>query len=157
MDTLMVMNTDSGATLQFSPEALAQQLLQGGEVRKAAVMIRLAEMGPMAEPAVPALIEVLRAESNYLRGYAVIALRQIGFKAIDAVVEVLQDENAQVRYRAAKVLGLIGHSRAVRSLKRLLADSDPLVQHAAYMALRHIHSPDAQTALKEYFFATKVD
>jgi HEAT repeat protein len=153
----MVMNADSGAMLQFSPESLAQRLSQGGEVRKAAVMLRLAEMGPMAEPAIPALIDVLRSESNYLRGYVVIALRKIGFAAIGAVIDVLDDENSQVRYRAAKVLGLIGHNRAVPALTKLLADQDALVQHSAYMALRHIHSPDAQDALKKYFFATKVD
>lgn len=153
----MVVDSDQGATLRFSPEVLAQQLLQGGDVRKAAIMIRLAEMGPMAEPAIPALIEVLKGDSNYLRGYAVIALRKIGFAAIDAVVDVLSDENAQVRYRAAKVLGLIGHNRAVPALTKLLTDSDALVQHAAYMALRHIHSPDAQSALKKYFFATQVE
>lgn len=59
-------------------------------------------------------------------------------RAVDPLIEALDDENWSVRARAANSLGNIGDSRAVGPLIETLDDSDSAVRFSAVGALGSI-------------------
>ncbi|MEW6304722.1 MAG: HEAT repeat domain-containing protein [Verrucomicrobiota bacterium] len=97
-------------------------------------------LGPLAEPAVPYLIEMLAEPDRKKRMDINRALKGIGPNAIDRLVSALSHTNAQVRAEAAAVLGLNGQaaSRAVPPLIRCLKSSDKNERSAAARSLGRI-------------------
>jgi HEAT repeat protein len=51
---------------------------------------------------------------------------------------MLSDTDPDIKIRAAKSLGEIGHESAIEPLERLLSDKDPDVRYAAYNAVEKI-------------------
>jgi HEAT repeat protein len=111
----------------------------------------LAEMGPLAAPAVPALIEALRIKNDIPHG-AVRALGRIGpaaKEAVPALCECLKEKLSYgLRTEAAEALGRIGPaaSPAIPALKELLRDNFWQVRVAAEDALELIQSGAGQTS-----------
>lgn len=93
----------------------------------------LAEFGPEAAPAIPALIDHL---SRHPRDCSH-ALARIGSASVPALTKALQHQDENQRFWAAATLGRIGlpARRAVPSLRRLLSDVDGAVRVAAAQAL----------------------
>jgi HEAT repeat protein len=89
------------------------------------VWVYVKALGAMgAEEAVPALLEVARARSDFTGETAITALERIGGdEAVDALIALLDGPLAA---RAADALGRIGGARAVPAL---LAHADPAKRH----------------------------
>ncbi len=94
----------------------------------------LGRIGPVAQLAIPSLVESLAFdESPAVRDAAETALAEIGTPAIPALVHLLEDQEAELRRRAAGSLGQMktGAKPAVPQLEKRLEDSDPLVRFSA--------------------------
>jgi len=128
------------------------------KVRDEKVATVLWKLGPEAVPAVPVLIQALRAEET--RGAAGYALEQITLHVEGAGVylgEALADPDATVRRVAAKALQQLGPSAAsqVPALMKALNDSDEEVVSRALDALGGIgiHAGAAVPALLDMILA----
>ncbi len=100
----------------------------------------LAELGPSAAHAVPALIKALGSTNEEVQWHAAAALSEIGPAAKDAVqplTAALKSSSPMVRGHAAHALEEIGPpaQSAVPELAKLLADKDKNVARAAIDAL----------------------
>ncbi len=107
----------------------------------------LAEMGPVAAPAVPALIMALSDDSdwrdhyNQVRRGAARALGNIGFAARAAnpiLIETLENRDYNVRLETVKALGKIGpksSEEVVAALTSVLDDPDLEIRREAAAAL----------------------
>lgn len=99
----------------------------------------------IGSPAVPFLIEALKAESKQVRWRAASALAEIGAEASSAVpslIAMLHDEDEYIRRIAAYALGKIGPqaSSAVPNLVDALQDSDRNLRMVVAYALGKIGS-----------------
>jgi HEAT repeat protein/S1-C subfamily serine protease len=108
----------------------------------------LAEMGPRAQPAVRALVEVLKDKDEPTSRRAQKALENIGVpdKADVAYLKTaLQDRNERVRIYAADALGRLGLDArsTVPELVKALSDALPPVRQNAAQALGQI-GPEAK-------------
>lgn len=84
------------------------------------------------------LIEVLKNENKYVRVRvrAASALGEIkDARAVEPLIEVLDDEDSSVRWNAAMALGQVGDARAVEPLIEALKDEDRIVRRETAMAL----------------------
>jgi HEAT repeat protein len=90
-----------------------------------AAAVFLGEMGPAAEPAIPALIEATRAADKETASCAVQALAQIGSATIPTLIETLSDPDPGMRISAAVALGNLGPiaKESTPALSRLLIDA----------------------------------
>jgi HEAT repeat protein len=81
-----------------------------GSVRRSLLAAqRLGEMGPVAEPAIPALIRALEpSRRDELSATAESALARIGPKAVPALIGALDSLHPETRDAAARALGTIG-------------------------------------------------
>jgi len=102
--------------------------------------LSLAQVGPPAADAVPALVSALVDDAGPVRNAAALALGQIGPAAIPALVQALDHLDPRVRSGAALSLGGTGTAgrRAMPSLHGALSDEDPRVRLAAAEALARI-------------------
>ncbi len=121
-----------------------------GYVRGFAVW-SLGELGPAAEPAVPALMQALR-EEDQRRGVAAQALAKLGPAALGAapaLVDVLACADARRRWNAAIALGRLGPGAAAHApaLVTALRDGDARVRAQAALALGRLRSRDAATVV----------
>jgi beta-lactamase regulating signal transducer with metallopeptidase domain/HEAT repeat protein len=117
----------------------------------------LANMGPAAKPAAPALIAYLKERGQPQRGTAAFALHAIFLEAKDptplpALIEALKDDDDHVRSSAARVLGMYGAMAkdAVAAMVPLLGSEEPRVQLDVASALWKIDptlSPKVVAAL----------
>jgi HEAT repeat protein len=109
-------------------------------------------LGPLAQPAVPAMIRTLSSEKTFVVEAVAEALGRIGpatAEAIPALVDALRSPWEYIRQAACTALGRIGPAAidAVLPLIRALADSQQLVQTAAAEALCRI-GPSAKPAVR---------
>jgi HEAT repeat protein len=105
------------------------------EVRSEAVnALACIKDGRAAEP----LIAVLRDPDGETRLVATFGLVRIGREAVGPLIAALGDQDPDVRWQAAEVLGQIGDGRTVAPLRNLLRDGDALVRTAAQDALDSI-------------------
>jgi len=98
----------------------------------------LGTIGPRADAAIPVLGElILFDDAEDVRDAAAIALGGLGDPAIPALVTLLQDQDVDVRWRAADALGLLpGNSPVVeQALDLALADDAPVVRITALESL----------------------
>lgn len=98
----------------------------------------LRRLGPEARQAIPALIQALGDEDDYVRGLVVAALSTVGRRAeesIPALLEALEDESEYRREGAADALGSIGSTQGaeavIPALIQALEDPSPLVRRQA--------------------------
>jgi HEAT repeat protein len=87
----------------------------------------------------PLLYMALREDSWYSSKIAAKVLADVGKPAEKKLIEMLQENSAQLRQRAAWVLGEIPSRQAVGPLIGLLKDKNWMVQNEALVALAKIH------------------
>ena len=93
---------------------------------------------PGETPDVEGAIRLLRSPDVQMRQFVAYLLGRVGdARAIEPLIDALQDENPGVRGAAANALGAIGDNAAVPYLKPLLNDTNPqLVVWAAFALTR---------------------
>lgn len=111
----------------------------------------LAQLGPKASVAAPALAAALGDPNPEVRREALFALASMGPEAapaLAAITTALDDPEMHVRAIAAYALGSIGEGAkgAIPKLRTELQSSDPVVRVAAAWALVHISSDVNQVA-----------
>ena len=95
----------------------------------------------------------MQNEDAQVRVSAAEVLGQIGSGAVDAMpalIQVLRDQNPEVRQYAVGALGHIAAVDAVPALMQALKDQNPKVRNNAAWALEQIGTPEALKAVKEY-------
>ena len=102
----------------------------------------------MIEQEIEELIQALQDDDEDIRWDAAFALRDIGERAIPALIQALQDQD--VRRRVALALGKIGSVDAVPALIQALQDKDINVRASATRALKEIGTLGALNAVKGY-------
>jgi HEAT repeat protein len=125
-------------------------LIQALKQEKAALWacLVLAEIGPDAADAVPALADAVRADTRpEIRREAALALGAIGpasAKAVRVLTERLVDADSSVSSSAAYALGRIGPEAkaAVPALRKGVESSDPFVQTISAWSLAKIEPQD---------------
>jgi HEAT repeat protein len=127
---------------------LIRQLDTGNEMAKIAAAATLADLGPEAAPAVPALVSALADKSEHVKLNASIALGKIGKPSVGPVAKLLSSMNTGERYYAVWTLGLIGPAAkdATPAVLQCLSDKDDGVRRKAAYAVGRIQ-PDAKTAI----------
>ena len=121
-----------GAVPDFVPDELLQRLQLQQRVRdltanlslpcaddRRAAANALAGIGPKAEAAIPALLSAFQDDDEEVRDRAAEALVEIGPVSIPALIDTLNNELPDVRFRAAYVLGKFG-SDAEPSIEGLI-------------------------------------
>jgi hypothetical protein len=80
-----------------------------------------ADLVAIGEPAVPALSELLRSDSNWLQAFrAAEALGQIGDgRAAGPLLNALRHSNSNVRWSAVRALAVVGDARTLIELRRV--------------------------------------
>ena len=138
-----------------NPEMLAQKKLigEGMDKRSTDELVKLlghvnrnvrqeAQFALVDKQATAALAGVAKANANPLaRLHAIWGLGQLGrknAKALDSVIALLGDKDAEVRAQAAKVLGEAKIAAAQNALLKNLSDESPRVRFFAAMALGKI-------------------
>ena len=114
----------------------------------------LAQIGPAAQEAAPALIEALLDRESFVRVWAAVALARVQPEnpdAIPALVAGTHDAISFVRSLAAWHLGRLGPMHpgiksAVPELRELLNDKDPSVRAEAIVALENLAGKGAPPA-----------
>lgn len=138
MKLIELLNELPGVELQYEPALY----------RRAAAARRLGDIGPLAQLAVPALLQALTAGDSVVRSRAAESLGRIHTDAghvVPALVNSLSDTNSEVRASAAEALSGWGKEAqpAVPRLVQLLDDrSDRDLMTAVREALKQI-DPDA--------------
>jgi HEAT repeat protein len=109
-------------------EPLVRALTEG-RIARAIAGCALIDIGP---PAVPALVELLGAESSQVRAIAAELLGRLGTASNGtALLEVLDDPEPEVRVAAVRGLGRLGSRTTAAALPALLDDPVPYVRAAA--------------------------
>ena len=106
----------------------------------------LVDLGPKAQPALPALVAALADPDAHVRREVLFAMAAIGPEAAaakDAILAVLGDSDAHVATVAAYALGRIGPAAqmALPKLGQTLESTDPVLRVASAWALVHV-APD---------------
>ncbi len=103
------------------------------------------KFGESKDPKViPRLIEFTKSKDGNERRLAASALEKLsGFtpqilEAVPPLIELLEDENPQIRHYSAKALGKIGRRDAIPYLKQLMNDKKEYVGSAAKLAISQI-------------------
>ena len=147
--------------------ALIRSLKSDNDDIRLQAMQALSRIGPEAEEAVPALINVLKnreltkTESKLdqadwmISSDAGVALASIGRHAIPALADALRDEREYVRFDAASALSRIGEP-AVHALIEALRDEQVAVRLEAARALERI-GPPAKRAVPSLIVALHDD
>ncbi|MCK4267254.1 MAG: HEAT repeat domain-containing protein, partial [Actinomycetia bacterium] len=101
----------------------------------------IAEIGPDANKAIPALLDLLGDTHDWPREYAAEALGKMGRLAVSSLSKRLDSDNRRVREAAAAALGQIG-APAQHCLPKLdelsKRDPCPLARKAAAQAVKRI-------------------
>jgi len=128
-----------GPEAKDAVDALIEALEDEDEYVRAAAGRALGEIGPQAERAIPALMKMMKDHVMIVRMAAAVGLGGIGPKANEAIpllAEALesQDEDHNVKYRAAKALGDIG-PEAVPALTKAVKNNQYFVRRISARAL----------------------
>ncbi|WP_278466246.1 HEAT repeat domain-containing protein [Gimesia maris] len=119
---------------------LIKDLASENEEQQASAAHRLGELGPLSKPAVPALIEVVKAGSVSARSEAIIALGKIGPAASVAVPElakILRGYSIILKYNTLQALRGIGSASkpAAKQILPLLESNNSYLKIAAARTL----------------------
>lgn len=129
----------------------------------------LGQMGEKAAPAIPFLITMLDDDAAQLQWYtkkgptwytspaseSSKALVKIGKPAVGPLISVLNNEDENIRKRAAKALGCIEDEQAIKPLINLIDDKSNDIQEAAVWALGEIKAKDVIQPLKGVLLNTQ--
>jgi HEAT repeat protein len=116
--------------------------------------------GPAIEPAIPALVKVVRQDPfRDIRHSAAVALRTGGSKGVEALLELLNDPSADVRHAAvSRFAGRYPAGRrsvlpvvAVHKLEALLEDESEEVRKSAAVSLANTDGVTAETIAKTLY------
>ncbi len=140
--------TQSGAA---AVTALRGVLQSGGAAAQGAAIEALGNMGPVAAPAVPQLLELAKSDSAAVLSQVADALGDIAAdpqQALPVLEKLCQHDTAAVRISALQALGAYGRSAAaaVGQLQKSLTDGDVMVRLAACDALAAL-GPEAKPAI----------
>jgi HEAT repeat protein len=122
--------------------------LEGGKAVPAALRA-LAQAGPEAKPAIPALVRLLEGEPMFTQVIVVLTLAKIGPDAVPALRKALESRTPNTRVLAARALGLIGDATALTNLMAALSDREPSVRRVAATALGQLNNKGATGTLKK--------
>jgi len=96
------------------------------------------------------IIPLLWSEEPHIRNVAMDILRDIGDQDIDSILELLNNQDSDVRIFAADILGCIESVMIVRPLcNTLIEDPDPNVRHQAAISLGELGNQGASNCLKQ--------
>lgn len=128
--------------------AAIARLQNGKDADKVAAAVTLADLGPKAEPAVPALITALQGKNEDVRLNCALALGRIGAPAVKPLGALLAGDRSSDRFYAVWALGMIGPAakETAPAVVKLLADRDEHVRRKAAFALGRI-GPEPQAAI----------
>jgi HEAT repeat protein len=110
----------------------------------------LESIGARSEPWVRDLIEdAFNSESHRMQVSAIHAMgRSCDEEWLPEVIQLLQNDDPEIRYEAATAAGMIGDEAAVPHLAFLVHDEDAEVQEVVIDALAEIGGPEARAVLK---------
>lgn len=130
------LSSPSPATPQSQPSAnaLATGLKSASVETRRKTALDLANLGPSAEPALPALREAVKDPDETVAFYAISALEKIGPKAVPILREAVDYEMAFNRANALRSLARIAPS-GVQEVSKLLDSNDSSIRLAAAYAL----------------------
>ncbi|WP_197443720.1 HEAT repeat domain-containing protein [Maioricimonas rarisocia] len=109
----------------------------------------LGTIGPRADAAIPVLGElILFDEAEDVRDAAAIALAGLGDPAIPALLTLIEDQDVDVRWRAADALGRLpsGPPAVEEALEKAIAEDEPVVRITALESLWSLTRDAAQVA-----------
>ena len=111
----------------------------GATVKRSAV-IHLKKLGPMAEPAIEILGELMMHEDPKLVESASDALSLIGHAAIPTLIELTESEDRVVKQLAIFTIGTMGREGrpALDALKKFVDDEDEQTQRFARQAIKNL-------------------
>ncbi len=124
-------------------EELMKKIIEGSglELDKTLKQVRAMKGKSNAEPLIEQLLDVVKDLSLFYRKRrnAIYALGELkSNRAVEALIESLNDKDVNVRISAAVALGEIGDSLAVDSLMKRLRDENARVRDAVVWALDEI-------------------
>jgi HEAT repeat protein len=131
---------------------LLKELKSKNPEKRSAALMALADLGPKAAPAIPALAEILPGFDEEQRLLATLALGKIGKASLPAALKLLDHEDETTRYYAVWTLGIIGkdaQADALRLLSTFEKDEDEEVRVKAAYALARI-APDSREVLAAF-------
>ena len=141
--------------------ALSEALQHTEETVRVEAAYALAQIGDAVEPAIPALMEQTKDENVEVRRYLAEAFGSLGQAAAPAVPVLCDmlasDDDGQARFEAALALAQIGPlaSDAIPVLASAFTDENRYVRDNAVLALKHIDTPEAETALFDYLLMAR--
>ncbi|WP_209629637.1 HEAT repeat domain-containing protein [Methanofollis sp. W23] len=91
------------------------------------------------DPVERAIISLKRSTSDKEQKKAMKTLLEIGSPAVNLLIDLIKDENVEVRKCAIAVLSQIGSQRAVSPIRPYLRDPDPNVRKQAVLALGRLN------------------
>ncbi|WP_232300500.1 HEAT repeat domain-containing protein [Desulfonatronovibrio magnus] len=104
------------------------------------------------EECVQALIPLLRSDLPQVRNLAMDILRHIGHQDLDSLIELLNDEDEDMRIFASDILGSSGSYLAVSPLcNALLQDKNVNVRYQAAVSLGELGRSEASSCLNKAF------
>lgn len=122
-------------------QTLIRQLQNSDANKAVAAAAALADLGPKAADAAPALVKTLRVKNEDVRLNAALALGKIGVAAVKPLLPALEDKEADIRFYAVWAVGWVGPDakEAGPKVVALLADKDDNVRRKAAYALGRIN------------------
>lgn len=153
------------ALIRIREESIEPQVAafrQLGTTNSVDAAFLLAELGPYAMPALPALLESLESTNERVRFYGVMALALIGCEAPECVPPLqglLSDPNHLVRCEALDGLANIGPpaKAALTSVQQSLQDPNSLVRAGALACLDKVLSDEEFSTVREEVVQAKLD
>lgn len=130
-----------GKDAAIAVPVLMRSLNDRSETLRRKTISALGRIGQAAQLAIPSLLENMAYdESPAVRDAAETALASIGSPAVPALTHLLDDQDAELRERAARGLGQMKTlaQPAANPLRKLLKDENPEVRLAAAKALWQI-------------------
>lgn len=121
------------------PVEIIQQIKHPNLSQRSRAILALSQADYPVSDVLDLLLEALRDETDILvREDISFALMQIGDCAIDSLVGLLGDDDANVRHHAAHTLGKIGNPVVIDDLIAILHDPSDTVVHKTVYALGQI-------------------
>jgi HEAT repeat protein len=96
---------------------------------------------------IDALVWSLSCDNWYARSGAAKTLENLGEKSVDSLIRYLKDEDPEMRWRSAWILGKIRSRRSVAAFLEALEDPDWMVQNEAAVALARIQDTSSIQSL----------
>jgi HEAT repeat protein len=128
----------------YDKQSLVHLHFTVAEADRISAFLGFSELGPLAKPAVPALIDLLADEE--ITQDAARALAAIGSEAVAPLISALTNRNQRIRLGAMAALGGMGSDArpAVPALSLCLRDEQDAVRRAAAEALKKVEAATGQ-------------